>query len=71
MIANDDGPFEGMDVDLMKRLRNVARNLDLKNRVYTRPNLCPVCKEGIMTVEDRGMCRHCRTVERMFGSDQT
>lgn len=57
--------FEGMDMDLMKRMRNMARNLDLKNRQYRPDNLCPVCNYNTLTVEDGTRCRQCVLAERM------
>lgn len=65
--------FEGMDVDLMKRLRNVARVNDLKNReVLAQPERAFLCSNGCgntLTVSDGARCRQCVLMERMFAHD--
>jgi len=66
--------FENMDVDLMKRLRKVARDADLANRtVLARPEYEFRCSTGcgnLLVITDSGSrCRQCVLMERMFAGD--
>jgi hypothetical protein len=68
MIANEDRPFEGMDMELVKRLRAVARVNDLKNRsipAFAEDAFkCVLCGDRL-TVEDGSRCRQCVLQERL------
>lgn len=53
--------FEGMDVDMMKGMRKVARVNDLKNR---RPASGKCACGDLLTIEDGARCRQCVLAER-------
>lgn len=72
MIANDASPFDGMDMDLLKQLREAARVNDMRNRVVlAQPERAFTCACGNqVNVTDRGArCRQCVLMGRMFDSD--